>query len=273
MSDDSAGEEAGDELGRRLLASVRRERPSEALRERVLLLGRAERTPVRVGALRSRRPARRLGRALGWSAGLACAAGVCALVWGAAQRRDPVAISAERSGSPAPAAPRDTAPAQSPPRPEAPTPAVRVPEPPRAQPSAREVAGKKPAELTPRAAISATPQPGPGAAAAQPEPSLSATATLAEQLAQLKAARSRLRAGDAAGALRLLDEYQTDPRGTALAAEASLLRIEALAASGQRAEAASEARRFATDYPTSPLIDRARSFVVGDDARGSDVAP
>jgi outer membrane protein assembly factor BamD (BamD/ComL family) len=102
---------------------------------------------------------------------------------------------------------------------------------------------------------------------------VSATATLAEQLAQLKAARARLRAGDAAGALRLLDEYQTDPHGTALAAEASLLRIEALAASGKRAEAASEARRFGTDFPTSPLIDRARSFVAVDAARSSDVSP
>ena len=46
-----------------------------------------------------------------------------------------------------------------------------------------------------------------------------------------------------------------------LGAEASLLRIEALAASGRRDEAARLARKFAVDHPNSPLIDRALAFV------------
>ena len=45
-----------------------------------------------------------------------------------------------------------------------------------------------------------------------------------------------------------------------MAAEADLLRIEALAASGQRDAAAEAARQFVSDYPNSPLIDRALSY-------------
>ena len=84
--------------------------------------------------------------------------------------------------------------------------------------------------------------------------------TLGQQLEQIKQARAALRAGDHRRALELLDAYRTRSAGAELAAEASLLRIEALAASGQQGEAARAARQFASDYPNSPLIDRALSF-------------
>jgi outer membrane protein assembly factor BamD (BamD/ComL family) len=72
-----------------------------------------------------------------------------------------------------------------------------------------------------------------------------------------------LRAGDARRALELIDAYRALPTGGELAAEASLLRIEALALSGQRDAAAREARQFASAYPNSPLIDRALGFAGG----------
>lgn len=87
--------------------------------------------------------------------------------------------------------------------------------------------------------------------------------SLGEQLAQIKRARAALRAGDHARALRLLDAYRAQPGGAELAAEASLLRIETLAASGQRDAAARAARKFASDYPNSPLIDRALGYAAG----------
>jgi hypothetical protein len=69
-----------------------------------------------------------------------------------------------------------------------------------------------------------------------------------------------LRAGDHQRTLELIDAYRASPTAGELGAEASLLRIEALALSGQREAAAREARQFAADYPNSPLIDRALSF-------------
>jgi hypothetical protein len=84
--------------------------------------------------------------------------------------------------------------------------------------------------------------------------------TFAEQLEILKRARSALRAGDSREALVVLDRHDDALRGGGLEAEARLLRIEALAASGRSAEARDLARRFIVDYPNSPLAARARRF-------------
>jgi hypothetical protein len=97
-------------------------------------------------------------------------------------------------------------------------------------------------------------------AAATPPPAAAPRASLGEQLEQLKLARAALRAGDHQRALELLAAYRAQPTGRELGEEASLLRIEALALSGQRDAAAREARQFASDYPNSPLIDRALSY-------------
>jgi hypothetical protein len=89
-------------------------------------------------------------------------------------------------------------------------------------------------------------------------------ASLGEQLEQIKRIRSALRAGEHRRALELIDAYRALPGGE-LAAEASLLRIEALALSGEREAAAREARQFASDYPNSPLIDRALGYAGNSD--------
>jgi hypothetical protein len=111
----------------------------------------------------------------------------------------------------------------------------------------------------------ASSQPGPPQAEASTPPAPEAPrASLGEQLEQIKRARAALRAGDHQRALELIDAYRARPTGGELGAEASLLRIEALARSGQRDAAAREARQFASEYPNSPLIDRALSFAGGE---------
>jgi hypothetical protein len=85
--------------------------------------------------------------------------------------------------------------------------------------------------------------------------------TLLDELGLLKRARTALRAGDAAKALALLDRHAREGSGNGLGAEAALLRIEALAALGQRTEASELAARFVRENPNSALGDRARSFI------------
>ena len=75
--------------------------------------------------------------------------------------------------------------------------------------------------------------------------------------------RVALRSGDSARALELLETYKSQHAGSDLQDEASLLRIEALAAMGRQAEAAAMAERLVRENPNSPLVDRARSFIRG----------
>jgi hypothetical protein len=81
---------------------------------------------------------------------------------------------------------------------------------------------------------------------------------LAQDLQELMRIRSTLRAGNGAQALEILD--QRARRGGELEAEATLLRIEALASVGRRTEASELARRFVRANPNSALADRAKAF-------------
>lgn len=92
--------------------------------------------------------------------------------------------------------------------------------------------------------------------------------SLGEELDTLKKARTALQTGDAAGALRALDQYDEQLGGKKLGGEAMVLRMEALAASGNTQAAARLAERFVSESPNHPLVDRARSFMV-DMASGS----
>jgi hypothetical protein len=84
---------------------------------------------------------------------------------------------------------------------------------------------------------------------------------LAAELAALDAARSSLASGDASGALSLLDDYsRTYPRGR-LALEAEVLRIDALAKSGQSAAASRRADAFLRRHPNSVLAGRVRGYL------------
>jgi hypothetical protein len=85
--------------------------------------------------------------------------------------------------------------------------------------------------------------------------------TLLAELDLLKRARTVLRSGDAAQALDLLTRHARERTGNGLEAEATLLRIEALAALGQHADASELATRFVHENPNSALGDRAKSFI------------
>ncbi len=124
----------------------------------------------------------------------------------------------------------------------APTPRPAVPEP--------EVANGDEAAAPPAAAPSKV-----------AEPRVSSASSLAQELAALDRVRARLGSGDASDALSLLDDYaRTYPRGR-LVLEAEVLRIDALAKSGQKAAAGKHADAFLKRHPNSVLASRVRSYL------------
>lgn len=81
------------------------------------------------------------------------------------------------------------------------------------------------------------------------------------ELEALDRARARLAAGEALGALGLLDKYaRAYPHGR-LGLEAEVLRIDALAKSGQRDMARRRAEAFLRRHPNSVLASRVRGAV------------
>lgn len=98
-------------------------------------------------------------------------------------------------------------------------------------------------------------------AAAPPALEPPRTLGLGQEVAALDRARDALAAGNVAGALRQVDEYESQfPRG-ALAQEATALRIEALLQQGNRDAAARLADRFLASNPKSPHAARIRLLV------------
>ena len=87
------------------------------------------------------------------------------------------------------------------------------------------------------------------------------SATFATDIALLTESRAALRSGNGRRALSLLDRYAREASSTALDAEATLLRVEALSTLGRHDDAALLARRFIQDNPNSALADRAKRFV------------
>jgi hypothetical protein len=84
---------------------------------------------------------------------------------------------------------------------------------------------------------------------------------LGEQVSAIDRARRALGDGNAAGALRELDDYESRfPRG-ALGEEAEALRVEALLAEGDRAAAARVGARFLAAHPASPHAARVRALL------------
>jgi len=91
-------------------------------------------------------------------------------------------------------------------------------------------------------------------------------ATAIQALSQEQTAT--LARGDARGALLLLDGYdKTCPQGR-LRLEAELLRIDALAKSGQAQAAKRHAQTFLRHHPGSVLAARARSYLASGDNLG-----
>lgn len=87
------------------------------------------------------------------------------------------------------------------------------------------------------------------------------SADLTVELGLIENARTALAGGDASGALSQLDAYSRSyPRGR-LALEAEVLRIDALARSGQRDAAKKRAEQFVRRHPNSVLNARVRGYL------------
>lgn len=123
-----------------------------------------------------------------------------------------------------------------------------APSAPRAPPAVPETS-VGPAPVPPRAAPSSSARPASFRAM-----------TLSEEVALLERARAAVQSRDGASALALLDSYERRPK-LRLRAEASLLRIEAVASTGRVAEASELAARFIADNPNSTLAERARKYL------------
>ena len=87
------------------------------------------------------------------------------------------------------------------------------------------------------------------------------SAPLAAELALLDSARQALAQGNAAHALRSLDDYDAQFRHPNLAPEALYLRLEALTLRGDKAGTLAVARRLLQAYPSGPHAARARSVL------------
>jgi hypothetical protein len=86
--------------------------------------------------------------------------------------------------------------------------------------------------------------------------------TLLGELDLLKRARAALRSGQPRNAIALLEAHGRERGGSELIAEATLLRVEATAALGERTVASDLATRFVRENPHSALSDRAKSFIL-----------
>ncbi len=87
----------------------------------------------------------------------------------------------------------------------------------------------------------------------------SSASILAVETAALDEARAKIASGDPNGALALLDAFDARHPRAMLRDEAVVLRIESLAASGERARATALARSFLAQHPESPYARRLRS--------------
>jgi hypothetical protein len=143
----------------------------------------------------------------------------------------------------------------------------------RAQPAAvpsvvvaKEVAIPAPtAQPTLVAPPTASPSPVPApitkhvaVATASPAPSLT------RELALLDEARSAISAAAPAKALAALDRYDAECAGGAMTLEARVLRIEAIAASGDSARASAMAKKFLADHPGTQYAARLNKHVKED---------
>jgi hypothetical protein len=117
----------------------------------------------------------------------------------------------------------------------------------------------EPSATTDTATPTVEPPPSGPSNAARSE-SKPAAPALSAELGALDAARSKLARGDATGALTALDAYARNfPHGK-LGLEAEVVRIDALAKSGQTAAARKRAEAFMKRHPDSVLASRVRAY-------------
>jgi hypothetical protein len=100
--------------------------------------------------------------------------------------------------------------------------------------------------------------------ASETVPSPVARPNRAEELATLDSVRAALVAKNARAALAELDRYESRYPSLSFGLQAQLLRIEALAATGQPQAARELAAGFVSANPDSPHAPRLRAFVAGE---------
>ncbi len=149
------------------------------------------------------------------------------------------------------------APLNAPPPESVPTMPAAAPSPlpsPAAIPTVPETPPKPEAPITRHESAPAPAQTTTAGKAPTPGPSSSAS-TLSAEIAALDEAKRALGGGDAAEAIRQVDAYRAAFHGGILAAEASALRVQALARAGKRDEARAELARLRAGHPESPLLE------------------
>jgi hypothetical protein len=140
---------------------------------------------------------------------------------------------------------------------------VSAPEP---APAPEQVVPVEPAEVAPadppaRAAKPRVLRPAPvEEPEEEPKP---AASTLREQQALIEQARVQLRQSNPNAALETLNLYQSRFPSGSFSQDAALVRMEALAASGNRSGARALAERFLVNYPNSVYAKRVDSFLKG----------
>jgi hypothetical protein len=238
-------EQPDDDFEAMLWRSAKIEEPSAGARSRALAAavaaGMAGAAGAAAGGTVPEAAAAAKGLAFGWKLALAALilGGVAAIVV-ASRTRDAVPAPAPTAASRAIVASSLSAVESSSP-----------------SPSNAEPAANAPASAEPTAIASAAPT----ATATASSPRMPRALTLAEEVLLVDRARAALGRGDTSGALRALDEHDARSSHGALAPEATVLRIEALVAAGERAKAMTTARAFLATHPSSPLAARVRKIV------------
>jgi hypothetical protein len=137
------------------------------------------------------------------------------------------------------------------------------------EPTPRAVVAAMPAPSVPVAApleapVPATPpvlEAAPAPVRARPAPVERKGDGLSGEIAALEGARRALAGGKPQAALRALEEYSRSFPERRLASEASVLRIEALNAAGEKARARRLAEDFLRANPNGPYEQRVRSLL------------
>jgi hypothetical protein len=130
-------------------------------------------------------------------------------------------------------------------------------------------------EPTQNASRPAQPQPPSVTVSRVPTPPVGAPAaatSLSDELALLETARQALVRGEPRRTLSVLDEHARSFRRPRLTTEASVLRIEALVASGDRPRASRLGKDFLAKHANGPYERRVRSLI-GDQRSASGHAP
>jgi hypothetical protein len=95
----------------------------------------------------------------------------------------------------------------------------------------------------------------------RPLPSVAPISKLSAEIAAIDQAKRALASNDADETLRRVEVYRAEFPGGMLAAEATGLRVQALARAGRRDEARAELARLRASHPESPLLENLAPLV------------